>query len=476
MLARNFLLSLPTGLSHHEIGAAGLHRRLDSIADCLSRPSQPLEYADIGLIDGAAPIPELLQEGQVFIVAVSLNLLCAARENVKLPPALQLLEPPLMLLVVPKWQEVVQPLLEDLVYVEAAIAKVGAHSLYYSPYPMLATRLTKVLRKLSFAGGRPIVMSEAVRQALEKHLPVVALESTIISHGMPYPQNLECAKHLERIITEQQATPATIAIMDSKIHIGLSNKDLERLAEEGSRGAVRKISRRDLAYCLANNEIGATTVSATMICSHMAGIDVFATGGIGGVHRGVEETWDISADLTELGRTPVTVVSAGVKSILDIPKTLEYLETEGVPVVTFNSDEFPAFYTDKSGVKSPLRADSERKIAELIFRSHQLRLQNGMLVAVPNPQPADAELINKAIQSSLAEMRSKGIKGHQVTPFLLKSVSEKTAGKSLESNLALVANNARVAARIAVELSQLKQTQRKTAQEAKRKPTTTYLM
>lgn len=165
---------------------------------------------------------------------------------------------------------------------------------------------------------------------------------------------------------------------------------------------MRKVSRRDLAYCLTSGEIGATTVSATMACAHMVGIDVFATGGIGGVHRGVEESWDISADLTELGRTPVTVVSAGIKSILDIPKTLEYLETEGVPVVTFNSDEFPAFYTDKSGVKTPLQLNTEKKIAELIFRSHQLRLQSGILVAVPNPNPADAKSVDRAIRDGLA--------------------------------------------------------------------------
>ncbi len=298
----------------------------------------------------------------------------------------------------------------------------------------------------------PLIISPEVQDSFEAHEPVVALESTIITHGMPYPQNLETAKLVEQEIRNSGATPATIAVISGEINIGLTSDRLEELAQWTN---VRKLSRADLAVCLTDGATGATTVAATMICAHLAGIKVFATGGIGGVHRGAEDSFDISADLGELAKTPLTVVAAGAKAILDIPKTLEVLETLGVPVITYGQDEFPAFWTRSSRLKSPLRLDS----TEAIARAHEMRralgLSGGQLVA--NPIPADAEIpydiISPVIESALRATEVQNIGQKEATPFLLSRIFELTEGKSLEANIQLVLNNARLAAEIAVELT-----------------------
>ncbi|MCD6181162.1 MAG: pseudouridine-5'-phosphate glycosidase [Candidatus Cloacimonetes bacterium] len=289
-----------------------------------------------------------------------------------------------------------------------------------------------------------------VAQALTEGKPVLALESTIISHGMPFPQNLETAKMLEQLAIDHGVTPATICIMDGKVCVGLDAKQLHILA---TCKQVRKVTRRNFAEMLASGETGATTVAATMMAAHMAGIAVFATGGVGGVHRHAQETFDISADLIELSRTPVIVVSAGVKAILDIAKTLEYLETHGVPVYGFGTSTFPAFYSAKSPY--PVEAiDSVATIAKIYQTGLELGFTNGMLVANPIPQeyefPYDkmAVVIDKAI----AEADQKGIRGQRVTPFLLGRIVELTGGKSLETNIALVKNNVLLGCRIAREL------------------------
>ncbi|TQR15278.1 pseudouridine-5'-phosphate glycosidase [Psychrobacillus soli] len=294
--------------------------------------------------------------------------------------------------------------------------------------------------------------SQEVEQGMAAGKPIVALESTIISHGMPYPQNVEMAKKVEQIIRENGAVPATIAIMDGEIKIGLSNEDLETLATSKN---VRKTSRRDLAYVVASKEIGATTVATTMICAELAGIKMFVTGGIGGVHRGAETTMDISADLEELASTNVAVVCAGAKSILDIGLTLEYLETKGVPVVGFGTDAFPAFYTATSQFAANFRLDEPKEVADMLKVKWELGLNGGAIIA--NPIPAEFSLdeayINDIIHTALKEADENGIKGKDVTPFLLGKVKELTEGKSLESNIELVYNNARVGAQIAVELN-----------------------
>lgn len=297
--------------------------------------------------------------------------------------------------------------------------------------------------------------SPEVRAALDAGGPVVALESTIITHGMPFPQNLETALRVEAVVREAGATPATIAVMGGRIHIGLTATGLETLAQAQG---VMKLSRADLAFCLATGATGATTVAATMICAHLAGIAVFATGGIGGVHRGAATSFDISADLSELGLTPVTVVAAGAKAILDLPKTLEVLETNGVPVIAYGQDEFPAFWSRSSGLRAPLRADTPAAIA----RAHRLRaslgLGGGQLVA--NPIPAEAEIprseITPVIEAALAEAEAQGIAAKAVTPFLLARIFALTEGRSLAANIALVACNARLAAAIAAEISALR--------------------
>lgn len=293
-----------------------------------------------------------------------------------------------------------------------------------------------------------------IEEALKKGKPVVALESTIISHGMPYPENIKMAKEVERIVRENGAVPATIAILNGVLTVGLNEEELELL---GNSEGVLKASRRDLPFIVAKELNGATTVAATMIIAAMAGIKVFATGGIGGVHRHAQETFDISADLQELANTNVAVVCAGAKSILDIGLTLEYLETQGVPVVGFGTDEFPAFYTRKSGFKVDYRVDSEVELAKALKAKWDMGLKGGLVVG--NPIPYEYEMnyddINNAITEALVEADKKGIKGKEATPFLLSKVKEITKGKSLESNIQLVYNNAKLAAKLALELSRL---------------------
>lgn len=297
----------------------------------------------------------------------------------------------------------------------------------------------------------PLNFSPEVAQARAKGLPVVALESTIITHGMPWPQNVETARLVEDTVRGEGAVPATIAIMGGRIHIGLT---AEELAQLGQARDVAKLSRADLAACLAQGGVGATTVAATMICAHLAGIAVFATGGIGGVHRGAENTFDISADLLELAATPVTVVAAGAKAILDLPKTLEVLETHGVPVIAFGQDDFPAFWSRSSGLKAPLRMDDSATIAAAHAMRARLGLPGGQLVANPIPPTAEIarDVITPVIEVALAEAAAQGISAKAVTPFLLQRIFELTEGRSLQANIALVLNNARLAAAIARDL------------------------
>jgi pseudouridine-5'-phosphate glycosidase len=292
-----------------------------------------------------------------------------------------------------------------------------------------------------------------VAEALKKNKPVVALESTVISHGLPYPDNLNLALNLERIIREENAVPATIAFLDGKIKIGLDQKLLQLLADPDTQ--VHKTSRRDAAYVLLRKIPGATTVSATMWAAHRAGIKIFATGGIGGVHRGAQESFDISADLQEFSRTPVAVVSAGVKSILDIGATLEYLETMGVPVIGYGTDEFPAFYSRKSGFKTAFKVENPPEAASLIKTHLDLNIQTGILIAnpIPDKDALDFDFMENIIESAMNDMKKAGITGKEITPFLLKRIVEKTEGRSLNANVALLKNNARLAARIAVAMS-----------------------
>ncbi|MEN9895015.1 MAG: hypothetical protein RIR97_867 [Pseudomonadota bacterium] len=297
----------------------------------------------------------------------------------------------------------------------------------------------------------PLVFSGEVAAALRANTPLVALESTIITHGMPYPGNLDMAQSVEAIIRSEGAVPATIAVIDGTMHVGLDAPMLEALAQ--TKGAM-KLSRADLAFAVAEGRTGATTVAATMIAAKLAGIRVFATGGIGGVHRKAEETFDVSADLDELARTEVIVVCAGAKAILDIPKTLEVLETRGVPVVTVGSDIFPAFWSRDSGLKSPLCLPDPEAIARFQKTRTAMKIAGGMLIANPVPE---ADEIPRAemedfIQQALAKADAKGVSGKAVTPFLLSTLFEITHGRSLKTNIALVENNARVAARIAVAL------------------------
>ncbi|OAQ24895.1 Indigoidine synthase A family protein [Linnemannia elongata AG-77] len=298
--------------------------------------------------------------------------------------------------------------------------------------------------------------SDEVKAALEQKKPLVALESTIISHGMPYPANFETAIAVEKVVRDNGAIPATIAILDGQIQIGLSQEQIRHLAKMG-REAV-KASRRDLAVVMAKKQTGATTVSATMLLAHRAGISVFATGGIGGVHRGYEETMDASADLTELGRTPVAVVCAGVKSILDIGRTLEFLETQGVTVATYGkTTDFPAFFTRTSGFQSMLNIETPKEAAELIAANHAIDLQSGIVIGVPiaKEDAMDDILVGEAINVAVKESSEQGIVGKESTPFLLKRVNELTGGNSLKSNIALVKQNASIAAKIAKDLAAL---------------------
>ena len=292
-------------------------------------------------------------------------------------------------------------------------------------------------------------ISPEVKSALTEGRPVVALESTIISHGMPYPQNVETAMNVEKIVRENGAVPATIAIIGGKLKAGLSADEIEYLGKKGY--DVTKASRRDLPVLVARGEDGATTVATTMIIAAMAGIKVFATGGIGGVHRGAEVTMDISADLEELARTPVLVVCAGAKSILDLGLTLEYLETKGVPVIGYGTDELPAFYTRKSGFGVDYRLDTPEEVAAAFRAKLEMGLAGGMLVTNPIPEPysMDPDVINKAIDEAVAEANAKGIRGKQTTPFLLAKIKDITGGDSLASNIRLVYNNAALAAQVA---------------------------
>ena len=293
-----------------------------------------------------------------------------------------------------------------------------------------------------------------VKEALNAGKPVVALESTIISHGMPYPQNVDTAKEVEATVRAHGAVPATIAIFNGKCHVGLTTEELEYF---GKAKEIWKVSLRDMPYVISKNLYGATTVAATMRIAAMAGIRIFVTGGIGGVHRDAISTMDISADLTEMTDTPVAVVSAGVKSILDIGLTLEYLETKGVPVITFGQQEFPSFYSRKSGFNSPLRSDTVEEIAAILTTKWKLGLNGAALIA--NPVPANQEIASDEmevyIQKALRTLKEKNITGKEVTPFLLKYIADHTKGESLETNIALIKHNAKIGAAIAVEYARL---------------------
>ncbi|MFM2044593.1 MAG: hypothetical protein RLY86_3169 [Pseudomonadota bacterium] len=292
-----------------------------------------------------------------------------------------------------------------------------------------------------------------VAAALAANRPVVALESTLISHGLPFPANIETAQALEARVRAEGAVPATIAILDGRIRVGLEAEDMERLAK----GGVRKVSRRDLPLVLAQGADGATTVAATMIAADLAGIRIFATGGIGGVHRGVETTLDISADLEELARTEVAVVCAGAKAILDLPKTLEYLETKGVPVLGFGTDHFPAFYAASLGQPVDGRCDTPEEVARVLRTKWNLGLSGGIVIAVPIPEEAalDADAVEQAVRQAVAEAADRDVKGKDLTPFLLARMEQLTGGASLTANRALLLNNAGVAARIAVAQARL---------------------
>lgn len=298
----------------------------------------------------------------------------------------------------------------------------------------------------------PLHFSAEVKAAIENKKPIVALESTIISHGMPYPKNVATAREVEKIVRANGAIPATIAILNGNIHVGLDDDQMELL---GNSKGVWKVSLRDLPYVVSQKLNGATTVAATMRIASMAGIKIFVTGGIGGVHRGAETTMDISADLTEMTQTNVAVVSAGVKSILDIGLTLEYLETLGVPVVTFGSPDFPSFYSRKSGFATPLQLNTPKDIAALLETKWSMGLNGSVMIA--NPIPADKEYpfekMEGHIEAALNAAKEKNVSGKETTPFILKFISDATGGESLESNISLVFNNAELGARIAVELS-----------------------
>ena len=304
--------------------------------------------------------------------------------------------------------------------------------------------------------NRYLDIAPEVQEALANGKPVVALESTIISHGMPYPQNVETALNVEKIIRENGAVPATIAVIGGRMKAGLTPEEIDYLGKTGA--GVAKASRRDLPVLVSLGRDGATTVTTTMMIAHMAGISVFATGGIGGVHRGAETTMDISADLEELAQTPVMVVCAGAKSILDLGLTLEYLETKGVPVIGYGTEELPAFYTRKSGFKVDYRLDTPEQLAQAFHVKQELGLRGGMLVTNPIPEQysMDADVINKAINEAVEEAKEQGIHGKATTPFLLAKIKDITGGSSLAANIQLVYNNAKLATATACELAKLK--------------------
>lgn len=300
-----------------------------------------------------------------------------------------------------------------------------------------------------------IKVNPEVQKALDEGRPVVALESTIISHGMPYPQNVETALQVENIVRENGGVPATIGIIDGVGVVGMTPEEIEEFGKKGQE--IPKVSRRDLPMIMASGSWGATTVATTMILANLGGVEFFVTGGIGGVHRGAEQTMDISADLEELARTNVTVICAGAKAILDLPKTLEVLETKGVPVLGYTTDELPAFYTRKSGLKVDYKVNTPKEAAEIVRMKRELKLDGGVLITNPIPEEdsMDADKINAVIDDALKEMDEKGIKGKDCTPFLLAKVAEITEGKSLEANIKLVFNNAKVGTQIAKEYSDL---------------------
>lgn len=301
-----------------------------------------------------------------------------------------------------------------------------------------------------------VSVSEEVRSALQEHRPVVALESTIISHGMPYPQNVETALAVEQTVRENGAVPATIAILKGRMTAGCTTDEIDYLGRQGS--AVTKCSRRDLPAIVAMQRDGATTVATTMMIAHRAGISVFATGGIGGVHRGAETTMDISADLEELAQTPVLVVCAGPKAILDLPLTMEYLETKGVPVIGYQTDCLPAFYTRQSPCRVDYRMDTPTDIAAAFAAQRAMAIQGGMLVTNPVPEAfaMPEAVINEAIDTALSRAREQGIYGKAITPFLLAEITRLTKGRSLETNIRLVLNNAALAAKIAIEWEKMR--------------------
>ncbi len=298
-----------------------------------------------------------------------------------------------------------------------------------------------------------LILAPEVRAAVEDRRPVVALESTIIAHGMPFPKNVETALRVEKAVRDAGAVPATCAIIAGKLKAGLSAAEIELLGKEGP--AIPKASRRDLPYLVSQKKNGATTVASTMIIAHLAGIRIFATGGIGGVHRGAATTMDISADLQELAHTPVAVVSAGAKSILDLGLTLEYLETFGVPVIGYQTDEFPAFYTRRSGFGVDYRLDSPADIAKLLKTKWEMGLQGGVIIANPAPEEhqLDPGVMNRAIETALADADRQDVKGKAITPFLLAAIEKLTGGRSLEANIELVLSNARLGGEVAVEMA-----------------------
>lgn len=297
-----------------------------------------------------------------------------------------------------------------------------------------------------------IKINPMIKQALDNHQPVVALESTIISHGMPYPKNVETALRVEQAIRDNGAIPATIGIIDGVAIVGMTPEEIEQF---GKRQGILKASRRDLPVIYAKKLWAATTVASTMIIAAQAGIEIFVTGGIGGVHRGAQETMDISADLQELAKTNVSVVCAGAKAILDLPLTMEYLETMGVPVLGYKTKELPAFYTPHSGLNVDYQVDTPKEFADIIKEKRNNNLQGGVLITNPIPEEyaMDAKIINDAIEEALRRADKEGIKGKESTPFLLKTIVELTGGDSLESNIALVINNAKLGAKIALELT-----------------------
>ncbi|GGP12606.1 pseudouridine-5'-phosphate glycosidase [Oceanobacillus neutriphilus] len=297
-------------------------------------------------------------------------------------------------------------------------------------------------------------ISQEVQESIQNNLPVVALETTLISFGLPYPENYQTGLEMERIIRESGAIPATIGVVDGKVKVGLSCDEIKRFATDS---AVTKVSVRDMPYALSQNLLGATTIASTMMIAEKVNIKVFATGGLGGVHRKVEETWDISADLIEISNRSVTVVSSGAKSILDLPKTIEYLETLSVPVIGYQTDKFASFYSRESGVLANYRLDSVNEIAALMKTKWELALHGGLLIA--NPVPADQEIpydvINFYIEEAVQSAHEEGVKGKDITPYLLKKINELTKGESLQTNMALVKSNAKVGAEIAIAYQQL---------------------